>query len=220
MTITLENCGKRYERDWVFRNLNYQFIAGNKYAILGPNGSGKSTLILILSGYLTPTEGQVKMTSGLHTVQPDRFSRYISLCAPYLQLIEEFTLAELVRFHLRFKPAVNGLKPERIVHLTGLEPYAGRQLRYFSSGMKQRVKVALSVLSDVPLILLDEPATNLDKEGVLWYKCLLEEYIGNRLLIISSNREEEYEMCSNRICISDFSPYNQLAATVSHAAET
>ncbi len=204
MTISLENCGKRYERDWIFRNLTYRFSSGNKYAILGPNGSGKSTLIQMLCGFLSPTEGEMKMEKDNSTISGDDAFRYVSLCAPYIQLIEEFTLREQVEFHLNFKPAMGAMKSKQLIELMVFETSAEKQIRYFSSGMKQRVKLCLTILSDVPIILLDEPATNLDGEGIKWYKNILDKFLNDRLLIISSNREEEYSMCDERIEVSRF----------------
>lgn len=213
-TITLENTGKRYGRDWIFRKINYQFSQGKSYALLGPNGSGKSTLLQLIAGNQSPTEGAVKFYRNNQIIETEDVFRHISLCAPYMQLIEEFTLMEQLRFHFSFKTGMSGMTGiermsgktgiERICGILGLERHADKQIRHFSSGMKQRVKLCLAVLSEVPVVLLDEPATNLDEAGVKWYKDLLKNYLNDRLLIISSNRLEEYEMCGERILVEEY----------------
>lgn len=203
-TITLDNIGKRYGRDWIFRKVNYHFTQGKSYAILGPNGSGKSTLMQLIAYNQSPSEGLVKFSDNNKSIEADDVFQHISICAPYLQLIEEFTLAEQLRFHFSFKKAIDGISDNEIMALLGLQKHEHKQIRHFSSGMKQRVKLATSVFSDVPVVLLDEPATNLDAQGVAWYQELLEKYQKGRILIISSNRLEEYEMCGEKMNISEF----------------
>ena len=201
MTITLDHLGKRFSRDWVFRNLSHSFSDTTSCAILGPNGSGKSTLIQLIACYQSPTEGTVTFTNGTPIPVDDVF-RHITLCAPYMQLIEEFTLEELVHFHFSFRSPIGGLQPDAIIALLAMQQHSNKQLRHFSSGMKQRVKLCLCLLTDAPVILLDEPATNLDADGIRWYRSLLEGYSPNRILIISSNRPDEYEMCREKIVLS------------------
>lgn len=207
MTITLESAGKRYNRDWVFRKLSYRFESGNSYALLGPNGSGKSTLLQVIACSQSPTEGSISFSESNAAIQTEDVFQHISLCAPYMQLIEEFTLTEQLQFHFSFKKPVRQLSVKQIITLLGMEKHAEKQVRYFSSGMKQRVKLCLALLSDVPVILLDEPATNLDASGVEWYRNMLQTYLSQRLLIVSSNRTEEYDMCAFRLELEKFKQY-------------
>ncbi|MDZ4844060.1 MAG: ABC transporter ATP-binding protein [Chitinophagales bacterium] len=204
MTITLDSAGKRYNRDWVFRKLTYRFASGNAYALLGPNGSGKSTLLQIIACSQSPSEGSVQFSNDNTTIATEDVFRHITLCAPYMQLIEEFTLAEQLQFHFSFKKAVQQLSVQQIIALLGMEQHAQKEIRYYSSGMKQRVKLCLALLTDASVLLLDEPATNLDEAGILWYRQLVRDYLNERLLIISSNRMEEYEMCGERILLSEY----------------
>jgi len=204
MIITLDSAGKRYNRDWVFRKLTYRFASGNAYALLGPNGSGKSTLLQIIACSQSPSEGSVQFSNDNTTIATEDVFRHITLCAPYMQLIEEFTLAEQLQFHFSFKKAVQQLSVQQIIALLGMEQHAQKEIRYYSSGMKQRVKLCLALLTDASVLLLDEPATNLDEAGILWYRQLVRDYLNERLLIISSNRMEEYEMCGERILLSEY----------------
>lgn len=204
MKIIFNDTGKRFNREWIFRHFTYEFSIDNTYAIIGPNGSGKSTLLQVLSGGMNLSEGQGNWFSKNFSIEPDCIYEHVSICAPYLELIEEMTLNEFLLFHSTFKPFIKSLTIEKIISLIGLQSAANKQLRLYSSGMKQRVKLAQAIFSDVPIVLLDEPCTNLDVEGIQLYHQLINENRKNRLLIISSNDIEEYNFCENRINISDY----------------
>jgi ABC-type multidrug transport system ATPase subunit len=206
MTISLSDAGKRFNREWIFRHFTYTFEERRSYAITGPNGSGKSTLLQVLSGSMHISEGSLKHEVGgqKSEVAPEEIYSHISICAPYLEVVEEMTLGEFFIFHQQFKPLLKEVTIEKIISLLGLEKAANKQVRYYSSGMKQRVKLAQSVFSDVPVILLDEPCTNLDAAGIELYQRLINDYCKDRLVIVSSNDKTEYEFCEKRINISDY----------------
>jgi ABC-type multidrug transport system ATPase subunit len=199
MNIKLTNLGKRYNREWVFRNFSYQFEINKHYAITGPNGSGKSTLLQIIAGSTTYNEGEIVYHQPGKNIEPEKIFEKISYAAPYLDLVEEMTLDEFLNFHHNMKSWISPLDTKQIIFLLGLETSAHKQIRYFSSGMKQRVKLAQAIFSNVPVILLDEPLTNLDEKGIILYKTLIENYCKNRLVIISSNDKEEYSFCEEFI---------------------
>jgi ABC-type multidrug transport system ATPase subunit len=205
MTISLNNTGKRFNREWIFRHLNYQFTSGTHYAITGSNGSGKSTLLQVIAGAVSASEGTIsyRPLTGSSEVKDDVY-QYVSIAAPYLELIEEMTLQEFLLFHQQFKPFITGLSVEKMIEVIVLTNATHKQIRYFSSGMKQRVKLAQSFFSDTPVLLLDEPTTNLDAEGIALYNHLLQEYCHQRLVIISSNDEAEYQTCGAILKIGDY----------------
>lgn len=204
MNITLHNTGKRYNREWIFRNLSYNFLQGKSYAVTGANGSGKSTLLQIIAGAAMHSEGQIKYNNpDLSEELPAENSyRQISYAAPYIDLIEEMSANEFLRFHAGFKKFI--LPFGEILSATGLANAADKQIRYYSSGMKQRLKLAQAFFSNTSVLLLDEPTTNLDEEGIALYKKLLKEYSLGRLVIISSNDKEEYAGCEEIIQIGDY----------------
>lgn len=204
MKLKLNNIAKRYRLEWIFRNLTYTFEEGNSYAILGANGSGKSTLLRLLSGHLSPSKGMIVFERAGTTVDSDQLHRYLSYAAPYIDLIEEFTLLEAIQFHQRFKPFQQQLSPSTLIELLQFSKSKDKQIRYFSSGMKQRLKLVLALCSDTPLLLLDEPTTNLDRQGMKWYLDLVEQFGKNRLLIVASNVEEDYGFCDKQLHIMDY----------------
>jgi ABC-type multidrug transport system ATPase subunit len=204
MDLVLNNIGKRYRFDWIFRQVNYHFKEGRKYAILGPNGSGKSTLMKVLSGHLTPSKGNIVFQKNGSKILVDRIYRSVSYAAPYIDVIEELTLEEAINFHIQFKPMLNNLSTADIIALLNFSGSKKKEIRFFSSGMKQRLRLALSICSDTELLLLDEPTTNLDQQGFDWYQELITTYAGDRLVIVASNVEMDYHFCEERLNIMDF----------------
>jgi ABC-type multidrug transport system ATPase subunit len=203
--ISLINAGKKYYRDWIFRGANLTFLQGQKAVILGPNGSGKSTLLQVIAGAISPNEGNIIFSSETITIASDEMYKQISFASPYLELLEEFTLKEIVQFHFKFKKARNVTSVDQIIEYTGLQDKAGKIFKYFSSGMKQKVKLCLAFLSDTPVLLLDEPCSNLDTKGIEWYKMMIERFSHDRTVIVASNHNEfEYDFCDTKIDMSVF----------------
>ncbi len=203
MNITLHDIGRRYNREWIFRHLDYTFSFGNSYAILGPNGSGKSTLIKVLTAALNPSEGKLQYMQDGKEKDHDQVFQWISLAAPYVELIEEFSLAEMIDFHFKFKQT--SMDRQEMVDLLGFAKHVQqKEIRHFSSGMKQRVKLLLACCADSKILFLDEPTSNLDREGEKWYLDLLQKTKQERILIIGSNQEHEYAFCDEFLQIMDY----------------
>lgn len=201
MKISLIDAGKRYNREWIFRQLNLEFLTGNSYAITGANGSGKSTLLQVIAGSLILNEGKIIINDQPAT---DDAFKLVSLAAPYLELIEEMTGAEFLEFHSKFKPFLNNWDANTILQKVELDQAAHKQIRNYSSGMKQRIKLAQCILSNCPFILLDEPCTNLDEKGIVLYHHLIETYTKERCVMVSSNDKTEFSFCQEKIDIQEF----------------
>lgn len=204
MKIILEQIGRRFNREWIFRDLNYIFETGNSYAILGANGSGKSTLLQVISGSLTSSEGKVAYLHNDRPLDIENAFQELSFAAPYLELIEEFSLSEHIDFHFQFKRYRKGYDKKSVVSLLGLHHSEHKAIKHFSSGMKQRVKLALAFCSDTQILLLDEPVSNLDHQGINWYLSLIEQFSSARLVIVCSNQQQEYGFCDERINVEDY----------------
>lgn len=200
MNIQLTNAGKKYARNWIFRNFSHQFIEGKRYVVIGPNGSGKSTLLKIVSGGASLSEGNIEFANNGKALKPEDVFQYISIAAPWLDIPEEYSLEEIITFHTQFKKFNNTISVVDAIKIIDLEHTREKHYRNFSSGMKQRVKLGLAILSDTPLLLLDEPVTALDAKSVQWYKDMISEYTKNKTIIVfSNNREEEFSFCEERV---------------------
>lgn len=204
MQIEAHGLSKRYAREWIFRDLTHTFRPGTATAILGPNGAGKSTLLNTLSSQLLPTAGTLTYMHQGRPVAADDVPPLLAYAAPYLELIEELTLTELLAFHTRFKPLQPGLTPAQLIERMYLENSRHKLVRDFSSGMKQRLKLALALYAAAPLLLLDEPTTNLDRAGVAWYHEHVRATLAGRTVLVSSNVPEEYDFCTEQLVITDF----------------
>lgn len=207
MNIILDKAGKRFNRDWIFRNFSFSFQQGKKYAITGPNGSGKSTLLQVISGSMSVTEGGVQYSVSNEQLSAEDVYKYVSIVAPYLEVIEEMTAAEFLQFHAVFKRLT--LPVDEILSIISLDHTKGKQIRNFSSGMKQRVKLAQAVFSDTPILLLDEPCTNFDAAGYELYHMLIKDYCKGKLVIVSSNDVNEYSFCEKTINIMQYKSATQ-----------
>lgn len=237
MDIILQHIGRRFNKEWIFRSLDYTFLSGGRYAVLGPNGSGKSTLLSVVMGNLSPSEGTIayvapagrKVTAdavkaaseeqragggslkaqgeepGANAqIKPEAIFRQLSFAAPYIDLVEEFTLVETIAFHFQFKKYETGLDAEGVLGVLGLEAARDKALKHFSSGMKQRTKLALACCADTPLLILDEPTSNLDVAGVDWYQQLINDFGKNKTIIIGSNQAHEYAFCEAHLQITEY----------------
>jgi ABC-type multidrug transport system ATPase subunit len=204
MLITLQNISKKFNNQWIFRSVDMQLFDGNAYAITGSNGSGKSTLLSVLSGYLSPTLGKILYEHKGKPINVEDIFKHISIAAPYLELIEEYTLSELIDFHFSFTSFISGENKESLISFINLQQARDKQIRFFSSGMKQRVKLGLALFSDKPILLLDEPTVNLDNEGIHWYQKSVQMYALGKLLVICSNQPHEYMFVDNIFKMTDF----------------
>jgi ABC-type multidrug transport system ATPase subunit len=205
VNISLQNLGKRYRFEWIFKDLTIELQEGQGYAILGSNGSGKSTLMQVLSGYLSASRGKITYSENSKVIEHGKAYEALSFAAPYIDLIEEFTLQEVIDFHWNFKSML--LSKKELIDLLGYPKSAfSKQIKYFSSGMQQRLKLGLAICSDTSLLLLDEPTITLDQQAVAWYVEVLRKYAysPNRLTIIASNVEEDFQGCQHRINILDY----------------
>ncbi len=201
MKINLRQLGKKYNNEWIFKDITLEFSLGNHCVILGGNGSGKSTLLQTISGFQIPSLGNVQYTINGTDVSVENIFKHISIASPYLELIEDFTLQEIIDYQARFKP----FKEKNIVEIMQLEKAKNKAIKYYSSGMKQRVKLALAILSKSPILLLDEPLSNIDKNGVEWYKNMITDYSSNRIILVcSNNQKDEYEFCTDTLFIENY----------------
>jgi ABC-type multidrug transport system ATPase subunit len=203
MEVHLSDLGKKFNREWLFQNISYTFNSGESYALTGPNGSGKSTLLQIIGGNQLSSAGKIHYSLAEKSLEPEDVYQHLVISAPYLELIEEFTLQECLEFHFRFKQLRSGLSFNDLITLADFNQARNKYIKNFSSGMKQRLKLLLTFYSETSLILLDEPTTNLDEQGILWYLEQAKQK-KNTLMIVASNQEREYSFCQHIFSLTDY----------------
>ena len=196
MQVILSGIARHFGRERVFHGVDATFAEGSRTALLGPNGSGKSTLLQLIAGAIVPTEGGITHHLAGRVIPQEEVYRHVSIAAPYLGLYEDLALSEAIGFHARFKPLRRGLDAIGLARMAYLDHAWDKPVLHFSSGMKQRLKLALAILSDTPLLLLDEPASNLDAQAIVWFRDLLRQHLEGRTLVVASNRQPaEHDLC-------------------------
>ncbi len=203
--IKAENLGKRYVQHWIFRGIEGHWQEGQRIAIVGGNGSGKSTFLQVLSGILPPTEGQLTYHQAGQLIDIERYHRYLSIASPALDLPESLSLRQLLIFHLQLKPLVGDNDVKQVAERMDLAGHLDKDLRLFSSGMRQRVKLGLAMWAALPLILLDEPTSHLDTKYIGWYQEQLSCLGGDKLVFVASNDAREYVGFQQLIQMGDLS---------------
>ncbi|MFY9163603.1 ABC transporter ATP-binding protein [Aquirufa antheringensis] len=199
MEILVQNLSKKFRQEFVIRQFNYTFQSGNSYAITGPNGSGKSTLLQLLAQFTLPNTGTVEMSG----VDPDLVYSHITYAAPYVELIEEYTLAEHLEILSKNNYLPSSITLETLERFIDLQPGRYKLIKNYSSGMRQKIKLGFALLSERPVLLLDEPTTNFDEQAKNWFFERLEQQ-RNKLIIIASNEAREINFCQEKISIQEF----------------
>lgn len=192
------NLTRKFNRRVIFEDINFELAQGSSTAITGRNGSGKSTLIKIIANLLSETSGKLKLTAGGKEVKKESVYRYLGFVSPYLNLYDEFSGFE----NLRIISDIRGMGHDNIdsvLKRVGLYERRNDLLKIYSSGMKQRLKIAFAVLHNPEILLLDEPTSNLDTDGVSVVDDIASEYKKGKILIIATNDAHERSLCAGEI---------------------
>jgi len=195
LTITASAIGKRFGRNWIIRDFTDTFRSGEQVGIKGRNGSGKSTLLRMLCGQLTPSRGKLSFTLDGQEIKTADFYRYVSWTGPYLEIVEELSIADFLRFHFGMKPLRASIKLEDVPAMLELDQVRNRKLSDCSSGMRQRVLLGSALYADSPLLLLDEPTVTLDETAVDWFHGQLAKHGAGRLVFVASNDADDLAGC-------------------------
>jgi len=192
-SITGESLAKRFKRQRLFRDISLTLDTGRSLSLTGPNGSGKSTLMQILAGIQQPTKGRVKYRCGGMDIPAGEAYRYMGFTSPVLNPYDELTGYENIRFASRGAAGKEGIAS--LLEKFQLYEHRDKSLRYYSSGMKQRLKFILAVINDPPILFLDEPGTNLDRKGKDSLYSFIDEIRDKKIIIIATNEKEEVSLC-------------------------
>ncbi len=208
-TVELNNLVKYFGRRLIFDGINFSFSSKHVYGISGPNGSGKSTLVKIIANLISPTRGKVIHKNNLNEIEPFKLHNQIGFVSPYLFLYDEFTAEEnLIHFSNIRGISFNKERSDYLLNELKLIDRKSDLVRGYSSGMKQRLKFIFALLHQPPLIILDEPTSNLDNSGKEKVYELIKKEVENNLVIIASNEDSDITLCSQVIELEKFKRTN------------
>lgn len=197
MQVEAQALHKDFGHQKVIRGVDLTINSGDRWAIVGGNGSGKTTLLRLLSGLIRPSKGEVIWKEGEHFIPREEWTHRMNFTGPYVELIEELSLTELLQLHGGLRPFVNRLTPVEVEEISGLKVPAHKPIRFFSSGMKQRLRLSLALLTQAEIVFLDEPTSNLDASAIQWMQQLVEEQLNGRTLVVGSNHiAAELDLCT------------------------
>jgi heme exporter protein A len=202
MKIEAAGVGKDFGVKKIFRDINFEVSAGESIAIVGPNGAGKTTLVRIICGLIRPSRGEMVYSNGTEKITRENFFRYLGLVGPYLELYEELTALENMRFFARMRGIENA--DERITELldfVGLHKRGKDQVRTYSSGMRQRLKYVFALLAKPEVLILDEPTSNLDVHGIDTVYRIMEEQKKDKILVIATNDQEDLKYGDRQVAV-------------------
>jgi len=198
--ITVSGLQKKFNKQHILRDVNFDLAPGSAAVVLGANGSGKSTLVKILSGALEATDNPPLYKYQNRTIEAREAGRLCGIAAPYVALNPMFTLTETLNFHHQMCGFTEDFDRASWLRKAGLEQHISKRLSTFSSGMQQRVRLLLAIANHRPILLLDEPTSNLDEVGIAFYKELIETFRSNKTILVASNYvQHEYEFCTQEI---------------------
>jgi len=196
MKLILENLSKSFPGRKVFQNISAQIEQSKTLVVAGPNGSGKTTLIKIICSLLPASSGKVIFQYNGNNYTGGEILPFIGCIAPDLFLYDELTAVE----NLKFFASVSDIKNPDFKMMFNKYGLAGRGkdlVKSYSSGMKQRLKYILALMRNPQILLLDEPAVNLDEQG----KQIVDEVIKNHkgVTVIATNDKDDLKYADYKI---------------------
>ncbi len=203
MHIELNKISKRYGYQWILRDLDLVISSGSVLGVNGLNGSGKSTLIKILSGFLSPSDGKIIHALDDKIIKIADVYKSVSWVAPYLSLTENYNIEEMYNLQGKFK-RMKTESFQEFIEVIDLVQHQDKYIKDFSSGMQQRLQLGLAILSDTPLLLLDEPTSYLDSNAISWYHKLLQKHLDGRTVVIASNDAGDLAECNSSVDVLEF----------------
>lgn len=207
ITFATENLFKKFDRKIIFKDISFSLSNGESLAVTGRNGSGKSTLIKILTTLISQTSGSITLNIDNKPVERRNYYNFIGLVSPYLNLYDEFTGYENMQMISNIRGTFNKNDLEENINSTlkkvGLYERRNDILRIYSSGMRQRLKIAFAILHDPQILFLDEPTDNLDAEGIKIVDDIVNDYKENKIIIVATNSEYEKGYCQKEVRIAE-----------------
>lgn len=201
VSITVSGITKSFNHRNIFRNISFLLSSSSSLAITGKNGAGKSTLSKIMAGLMSTTQGSVAYTLNNKTIDIEAFKHYIGFVSPYLNFYGEFTALENLQILSRIRATAweSESRMKEVLSLAGLWERRDDFIDTFSSGMKQRLKYAFALLHNPEVLILDEPTSNMDDEGIEFVEHIVKLQKRQGVLIIATNKKNEAGLCDQEI---------------------
>lgn len=198
-TLSATCISKSFGARHIVRDLSCELLSGTTTAFVGPNGCGKSTVVKMLAGLLRPDRGSIELRLGTTIAERSEIPSYVGLVAPYLNIYDEFTPMELLALHFGLHGRdINHIDSNELFSRVGLRDRINSRVRTFSSGLRQRVVLALAVSHEPAILVLDEPSITLDDEG----RAVVAQEVRHAasrgaIVLVATNDDRERELCSN-----------------------
>lgn len=211
--IEVSGLTKRYGKNTAVDHLSFQVKKGQIYGFLGPNGAGKTTTMNMLTGYLAPTEGQIRIDGHDISEEPVEARRRIGYLPEIPPLYLDMTPLEYLRFAAELKGVAKEKREsevERVMEKTQIQDMQERLIRHLSKGYRQRVGLAQALLGDPEVLILDEPMVGLDPKQIIEIRELIRSLGKKHTVILSSHILSEItSICDHVMIIS----HGKLAAS-------
>jgi len=200
MNLTVTQLHKSFANRQIFKDISFKVDKGQSLAITGYNGSGKTTLIRILCALLRADSGEIKFEKDNKVVTD--FNYNFSLVGPYLQLYEELTAFENLLFCARIKKTFTNKEDiYKRIEQVGLKGRAHDFVKTYSSGMKQRLKYAFALQTQPDVLYLDEPTSNLDKQGIEYVYSIIRQHKKDKIVVFATNDEQDLQLADQVVRI-------------------
>lgn len=204
MSISVENLSKSYGKQLAVDQLNFTVNSGEILGFLGPNGAGKSTTLKMITGYLSPTQGQVLLNGYSIGDQAQKVKGMLGYLPEHNPLYLDMYIHEFLRFICKLHGIKGKEAKVRIAHIinkTGLQLEQHKKIRELSKGYRQRVGIAQALIHDPQILILDEPTTGLDPNQLIEIRQLIQEVGKDKTVIFSSHLLSEVEAIAQRVLI-------------------
>ena len=191
--ISWSDLGVRFGLKWVFKKQSGTIDSGSHVVVKGENGSGKSTFGKVLVGAIDSSDGKISWSTAEGKIDIDDVPQQIAWSAPFMEFPEDMMVEEVLDFHRSFRNAWEEAGLHALLSSSGLSGLRKSRVKTLSSGQKQRLRLILAMGTEAGLVILDEPCSNLDSNGITWYGEELKKLVSKTTVVVcSNNRAEEY----------------------------
>jgi len=200
--LELEGVTKLYKNGRGVEDISFTLAPGEILGLLGPNGSGKTTAMKAIAGLVRPQSGSIRVCGVDALVSHEEAMSHVGCLIEAPALHEHLTVEQNIKMAARFYKHMNNERIDKVLHMVDMDKYKKDKVRTLSLGMGQRVGLAMALLSEPDLLILDEPANGLDIEGMAFIRELIKNLAeGGMAVLISSHLANEIQQCATKIVV-------------------